>query len=516
MSPAALLEWLDAPAFARWTLVRRGRVSLAAPLPVVMLVVFAAVTAAVFAFTETYTANGGVGDDGVFYYQWIRAYRGDVRDLGLNAYNSQRALGILVVRRFLDLAHAESTVPNVLRAFRILNATLVTGAATAWVLAARHFALSRAGFVLASLFAFATFATLRWLPWIPLLTDAQGFFLGAVALLLYLERRVLALAALTIAGAFMWPSFMMVGAVLLAFPRPPAEDEPPAADEPSRAGDAVAAAIAALVAWGASTTVEAHTQLRYHLLPPARSLFGLSCILVALVTFFALRPLVRPAVIALALRRWDARSMLSRGLAVVALVAVRQIGRWLVARPPVSPVMQPQAEDFETFLKQTLFTSVQRPLVYLVAHAAFFGLGALVVVVGWRRICLEARRFGPGLLAILGVTVFFALNSQSRFMLPLAPMVLPLAVFAFGDGDGRLSLRRYVQLLALALFASQFWYVIVQHPSLDLETVVAHTGPWMPNDALVVQGLASAAIIAWLLRVTRGEAGDARVSLRVR
>lgn len=514
MSPLRLIDWLDAPAFASWTLVRRGRFSLSASLPVVMLVVFTAVVAAVFAFTETYVANGGVGDDGVFYYQWIRAFHGDVRDLGLNAYNGQRALGILLVRRVLDVAHAEPTISNVLRAFRILNAFMVTGAATAWVSSSRHFGLSRAGFVLSSLFAFATFGALRWLPWIPLLTDAQGFFLGAVALALYLERRAVALAVLTIAGAFMWPSFMMVGTVLLAFPRPPAEGDAPPADERSLAGDAAAAAIAAVIAWGASTTVEAHTQLRYHLMPPARSLFGLSCILVALLTFFALRPLLRPAVVVAALRGWDARSTLSRGLAIVTLVAVRQIGRWLVSRPPVSPVMQPQAEDFETFLKQTLFTSVQRPLVYVVAHAAFFGLGALVVVVGWRRIALEARRFGPGLVAILGMTVFFGLNSQSRFMLPLAPMVLPLGVFAFGDG--RLSLRRYALLLALALFASQFWYVIVQHPQLDLETVVAHTGPWMPNDALVVQGLASAAIAAWLLRVTRGEAGDAPVSLLAR
>src|SRR5688500_15255878 len=110
MTREAILKWLDAPAFAP--------TRLRLPLPILAGAVLAATLVAIYALTETYAVKDNLGDDGTFYAEWIRAFSGDIRALGFNAYNAQRSLGVLLVRVLLDAFHRPPTNSNIVLMFR--------------------------------------------------------------------------------------------------------------------------------------------------------------------------------------------------------------------------------------------------------------------------------------------------------------------------------------------------------------------------------------------------------------
>lgn len=486
MSRAALRAWLGRASHAPI-----GRASL----PLLSAVALALGAVALFALTKTYVIAGGLGDDGMLYIEWMKRYTGDVRDLGLGPYAGQRALSVLSVRALLVAVGADLTPRNIVRGFQVIDVAALTGALVAWARASRHLGLTRAGFLVATALWLVSFGFLRWLPFDPVLTDAQAVLLGALALAAYLERRVLALAATGLVGGFMWPSFTFVAVALLLFPRRDGEEVPPG--ESPRAVRALAAAVTA----GVVALVLAYPT-PFPGFPAAPRLFALATALLALVTFLGLLPLARPRDLASELRRRDRLAVVSRALAVTTLAAFFLALRLLTSRAHASPVPQENVA-FSLFARLTAFLAVQRPLGFLVGHASFFGIGAVALVVRWRRVVAAARGLGLGLVAILTMALLLGLNSETRRLFALAPMVLPLAVFALHE---RARASTLVEVLVIALASSKVWMPIVQEPALDLETIHVHGGPWMSNTACAVQGAVALAFAARLVLLLRGDA----------
>src|SRR5262249_40697737 len=62
------------------------------------------------------------------------------------------------------------------------------------------------------------FGALKAASWSPVGTDTFAYALGAACVYFWLSRNVLGLVIATLANAFTWPSGLLVGCLLLAFP----------------------------------------------------------------------------------------------------------------------------------------------------------------------------------------------------------------------------------------------------------------------------------------------------------
>lgn len=490
---AALCAWLGAPVAAR-----AGR---RPSLPVLALVVYAALLALQFWTTERYLHNDGLGDDGTFYAEWVRRFDWNLPHMGLHQYSAQRVAGVGIVRLVLDATRSPLTNANIVRAFQYVNYTCVVVAFFAWGRSARALALTRAGYLFGASALFVSFATLKWIPFDPVLTDAEGFALGSIALALWLGRHQVPLFFVALAGAFVWPSFGYVGCLLVALPRPAREGEPPG--PPGVVPNALAAVAAATWAVAAHTLGDLH--LPFGVPHAARSVIGLSCATVACVLYFGLRHLARPSLLADQVRRSSiTRAALSVGAGVVLYAAMRGGLGWASSNAGWS-MPQPPFVSSAMFIRDTLFLSVQRPAAFLVGQAVFFGPWVVLLVVRWRHVADSAARLGAGMVATLGLAVLMGMNSEGRRMLGMAPLVLGPVVL--GLARSRWTLGRLGQLLLLTVLSSKVWYTMIQTPAPDAETITSSIGPWMIVEHYQVQLAACGIVAVWALLGWRDERG---------
>lgn len=506
---AAVVAWLRAPASAPNALCRPDPDGVLGSFSLGPLLFLALSCLALFLIrtTETYTARGGVGDDGVIYAAIVRAFEGSIRDLGLNSYTAQRVLNPILIRLGMDVFGMTTDTPSIIAAYKAANGVCVTGAIGFGVLSAQHLRLSRAGLLVAVLLTYFNFATLYWISWDPVLTDAMAMFAGSVQLWAYLSRRYFVLAFVSAAAGFVWPSAAHIGAALLFFARPPASADGEQEEvrwsawpssTPSALDLAVAAVSTTVIVWYASTLVDYRPA--YGQLHAVKSVFRLSCVLLCVVVLVALRELVRIVPSLKELVRRDSDALYAKALAVLLLLTVSRAVRWIAATP-TDKIPQAPEFDMSDVFSSAVFFAVQRPLVFVVAHVGFFGPAILLLMGFARPLADGARRLGFGLNAVLGVAFLMLLNCQSRGGMNFVPIILPLA--AIGAARAPWTPRRLGELLVLTLFASKLWYTIIQHPFVDRATVMFHIGPWMSNEAYVAQGFFVALAAGWLAWAAR-------------
>jgi hypothetical protein len=469
-----IAAWLNSPAREPLRTVRLGRWTLAPSLGIVGAALGVLLWWLAFATSERFLAHEGLGDDGVAYGAWIVHWKWNLPEMGLSAYNAQRLVAAALVRWLLDVQHLPITNANIVYTFGAVDFVAIIIAWLAWVRACRSLALTRAGWLLGALVAFASFGVLKWIPFDPVLTDALGLAAGSLALVFWLEDRVALLWAVGALGAFVWPGFGLQACVLLALPRPRSGVGPALPERPGMIADALAALFAAgwvVLAWPFREWTPGSGVIY-----ASRSVFVASIIIVGLVLFFGLRAMARPWILVAHARAEGARVGIGVLAAAALWLCVRAFGRWASQSPTVELSQVPDVK-MSNFLDMSLFLSVQRPAAFLVAHLVFFGPWIAFALVRWPSVCRAAARVGPGLLAVLGAAFLAGTNSESRRLFA----VLPFVAFAVVPGlDSRWSPARLATFAGLTIFGSRVWSTAVQLPLPDLEPIAACEGPWMP------------------------------------
>lgn len=451
---------------------------------------------------ERYLQNEGLGDDGFFYGTWIRLWRWDVPSMGLHSYSAQRVVGVGAVRVVMQVLHIPYDAAHVVSTFVAVNYACVLGCVLAWNRVARLLGLTRAGWLVGASALFLNWNTLKWLPFDPVLTDAQGCLCGALAILLWLERRPLLLAALSVLGAFVWPSFGYVGCVLLAVPRPPKTH---AVAPPGPFPLAMSAAVGAVWIYFARKLEDYVPP--FSVTTASHSVFLLSLAVAALALTLGLRHVLRLDVVWAELR--FPASLLGPALAASVLYAVRHGIHW-IAQAPSWYIPQPPDVSTKIFVENTAFLSVQRPAIFVVAHAVYFGPWVILALVRWSATCAAAARLGAGLLGAIGLLVMMGMNSESRRLLPMVALAVPPLVLALGETRWRL--ERLAQLGLFTLAASKVWYRIIQQPTVDKDTMFSSLGPWMPQEHYYLALGCAALVVVWGRRALREEGGVALVA----
>jgi hypothetical protein len=456
-------------------------------------------TTAVYALavlaSEKIPQGDGLGFDGVIYGGWVRSFPAPLLERSLDQYYIQRVFPAAAVHGALRLFRCALSNANIIRGFEGWAIGLVLMSSWIWTALAHRLSLSRAARWFGAVALFGSYATLKWTAYYPVLTDLWSVAFSLLQLLLFLDRRLLLLAAVTFVGAFTWPTQAAIGAILIAF-APPASGAPLQASPLPRGLRFIPAGLAAS-AWMllCSSVIERGYTIDSGLAPLSRPLLRLSVLASAALLFGGVAVLAddRALLSRQLLRRYVLRPHLL--LAAAVLVGVKLLQLRLARATTPHPLTE--------LLNMTAYTALQKPAVFVVAHTAFFGPLFLVMVLRWRGLVALLRSYGPALVvtALLGLALF--LNSESRHLWNIVALFIPFAVKLLDELS--LTRKRFAQLAAWTLVSSNVWLTYegpvwpgaLQFPG---QLFFMTNGPWMSFTMYAVQGAVVVSIGLWLTR----------------
>jgi hypothetical protein len=485
-----------------------------------------------FFWGERVPAGGGLGWDGVLYADMVRNLGSMISGGQLNSYYAQRFLPSAIVRGMLLFSGVPMSSTNIIRGFEVYNLILLLGACWVWKRVADFFHLSLAGRWIGFSGIFVNYECSKQAFYYPVLTDVTALFIAMLLLLFYAERKPFALFITTVIGAFSWPVVSVFGALLLLFLRAKLPKDVVAPPSPiftasifsllKRVGIALIALsiIGYIIMTQIGPTLD--LQCKVHaIFAHALSLFVSSCaprrehlgyerLLTALPSLFGM-------LIALVLlagsRRFFYSVFVSIRRAQITLVAL-SIAAVLVPFCLVKAISNPgitNANSLRGLILGMILSEPGKFLLSFVTLAVFWGPVLLLVMLYWKAFCVEARRLGPGVVAILGMSMLLGLNSEPRFLTVAWPFFVLCLVLTFETAHTKASFK-YV-LLALTVVYAQFWMKINLAPwsQSDFEGLqnypkqiyFMHYGLWMNWWSYSIQLIALILSAIWLHKTIR-------------
>jgi len=433
-----------------------------------------------FFWGEKVPAGNGFGWDGVHYGEMVRNLPSMISEGQLSSYYAQRILPVSIVRALLDMSGATLTNTNIISGFELYNLTLLLGACWIWKRLADKFLLSISGRWIGFSGIFINFQASKQAFYYPVLTDVTALFVAMLLLLFYVEKKPLALFAVTIIGAFSWPVVSICGALLLLFLKTelPKEIIAPAApvfniDSLFRSSLVRFGGLVLLFLWAviyiAATQaggVSEHICNAY--LPNvlscspegfAKLFTALSSILVILVAFAMLMgSRASFGAIIGCLKR------LPLPLVILSIAAV------LIPFFMVKVFSNPElvnAGSLKGLIYLILFPQPGKHLLPFVTLASFWGPVVLLLMLFWNQFCIEARKLGPGVVAIIGISLILGLTGEPRFVTIGWPFLVLGIVLVLEVSSTKPSFK-YVFAVLVIVYA-QFW-------------IRLNYAPWLPPD----------------------------------
>jgi hypothetical protein len=442
----------------------------------------------------------GLGGDG---FQIAHVTR-DFPEIGafLDGYTVQRIAPSVLAYGLLQIIGAEPTNENIVSVFAVLDVLLVTGTAFVWSLTADALSLSRRGKNLGLAGLMLNWAVLKFIWFTPVLTDAPAMFVGGLSILLWLRGSVAGLVLATFAGAFIWPTQLLVGSLLLLFPRPDAEPRQSPRERLPRwlvpalfVSAATAIGVVGIQLQRTGFTIGNGTTETVAALMPLSIAFSAGFLALASAPILARTRELTSEI------RVDMQLARRLGLVAALIITVKLVQMGIAQSPT-------RAFSTEDFLGRLVWTTTVLPGLFLVAHVSFFGPLVVVAVLAWRRTCDVIVALGPGLALVVLATIALSLFSESRTLFNVFPMVIPFVVKAV-DTDQPSRLEAFIFIAAAILF-SKIWLPLgsgFAHPEYLLSQ-----GPWMTPEMYAIQGAAAMAIgfLLWFSRRLRTSAHSDR------
>jgi hypothetical protein len=366
-------------------------------------------------------------------------------------------------------------------------------------------------------------------------------FLATLLLLLFLERRPLAMLAVTIAGAFCWPAFPITGGALIALlPALPvrghrlaalAHDAP--TPRPGRGAILIGGALAALCVLaqvpavrllcvaGGIDGLDTHLPARLQLAAPCvlvqRGLTAIPALLLMLLALYGLAAPLVPAFIRAGMPKIDARRLIMLALGIAAIVIP-----WMLVRVFANPAI-PNPNGVLLMAKLILLPAEGKILLPVLSAIVFWGPMLLLLMVASGRAASEARGLGLGAVAVIIITLGLGLVGEPRFLTTGWPLLVVVGALAFEDV--RLPRAFAIAFISATLLLAQFWLPIniIRWSGGDFDAIQSfpkqlyfmHYGLWMAWPGYVGQLIVVAVLGVWLRRALRPTRKQSRVSVAV-
>ena len=459
-----------------------------------------------FFWGEKVTAGGGFGWDGVNYANMVRNLDIMLSDGQLSHYYAQRFLPSAMVRGLFLITGISMSDLHIIQVFELYNLVLLACTCWVWKRVADNFTLSLAGRWIGFSGIFINFECSKQAFFYPVLTDVTALFIAMLLLLYYVTKRPVALFFTTIIGAFCWPVVSVSGALLLIFLK--TELSKDVVDSPSTALDTnvfrtfnylkygglilVIALIGYLiidqlvpVSDQACSVFSAQLQTLANALPSnisnalERMLHNSdTCILDKLLInraqpFLTALPSLYVLLVALIMlvgsfaffketilnfRRTDI-SLVALSIAAVLIPA-------LIVRSIENPGIA-NAGSVYNLIFGILFPPKGKFLLPFVTLALFWGPLVLLLVMYWKAFTRQARKLGPGVMAIVAISITLGLVNEPRFLTIGWPFLVLGIVLVLEESKTKPAFK-YV-LLVLTILYAQFWMRL-------------NLSPWMPPD----------------------------------
>ncbi len=450
-------------------------------------------------FGEIVPAGGGLGWDGVTYANITRHIDSLIGDGQLSNYYAQRILPSSVVRGILLISEASFSNANIILGFQWYNLIILIISCFIWKRIADNFSISLGGRWIGFCGLFLSYQCSKQAFYYPVLTDVTALFFGLILLLFYIEKRSIPLFLTTIIGAFAWQVVSICGAVLLLF-----------------------------IHTGLPAEVIVPSELKYSINLVRRSrffTFGWVVLLILLIVkleniisnhgiFWVVDILVNrlsslltglPSLVGV----FIALAMLV-GSAEFFQASLKNLGKtppflfflaflailipWCIVQVISNPYV-PNPSGMKTILYGMLMPPSGKILLPFVTLVSFWGPVVLLLPLNWRLFCVEARRIGPGFVAVVGLSLPLGLVTEPRFI-TLGWPFLVLGIVLAMERINRLNSFKYV-FASLTILYAQFWMKINLAPwssneyegLLDFPKQVffMHYGLWMNWLAYLVQ-----------------------------
>ncbi|MDO7846731.1 hypothetical protein Q5H92_10215 [Hymenobacter sp. M29] len=422
----------------------------------------------------------------------------------VNSYSIQRILPFVILHEFFELFGITFQDRNLILWMQLFNMLLGVIIVYVWHRIATILRLSLTAEWVGYFCLLAHFAFAKYDLYIPFTTDRLSATMGLLSLYFYLQNRTLALWLNALLSLAVWPTALAYNILLLMVPR----HEPIRATSGNRSISALwALGIAGLFAGlFVGVLYIQHVPVPPRLTADVHPLLPVGIVLTAVFLFytqFTLAQRLLPGWTGL----WPLAKHLLRprrewlyviSLLVAYVVLTRVLGD---ASRPYLP--------FKTFLINTTFAVLQRPLQFLVSHGVYYGLSVLIIALFWPRVLAAVQQLGLGLGIMFMVVMVQAINSETRQL----SNVLPLLALIAAVVANTLPIRRtaLVWTAAILLLISKMWLPFnwfdptygqpadrfpsfsFVHTGIMLEwpfqVYFMNQGPWISNKYLVLQGL---------------------------
>ncbi len=478
-------------------------------LPHDLLIVAATALIAVVGYfcAEKIPIANGLGWDGQVYGELAKGALFQTDEIPLDLYTIRRVLPSAIVYCGLKLCGLSMSDENVIHGFGLLNILCITSVGACWVRIATLMSIGSRGKWLGFCALILNFAVVKHTSYYPVLTDIPAFAIGCWMLYLYMLRRFWSLLVLTVIGAFVWPTMMFQGTLLLLFPR-----ESLSAEEPIRP----TASQRHPFGWnfwvaGLSTyyvLLAIHWSVGHANLPicgyidPAKQLLPLSLVIVAVYIFFVLYRMIDVVRCAESIRTLLTRDWPRLIAVCLMIVAVKFAYSYLAPLPGHN--------DGRLYLLRLFIKAVYKPGIFLVGHAVYFGPIVPLIVLLWTSVSREIQKAGVGISLAVTLALLLSLDGESRHLDHAFPLIVPFAIRVIERLNW--DLRRTLSFVALSAFASKFWWTINQpdfETSLSLlefplQGYAMNYGVFMNTQTYLIQGLFALAITGVLATFVSG------------
>ncbi|WP_157369333.1 hypothetical protein [Zavarzinella formosa] len=443
--------------------------------------------------------NEGMGWDGYSAYKpMAQRFEEKVFQEGVNAYYIKRILPPAIVYYSLRVLSVEPTPENIITSFEVLNGFALFVSLLAFIGLSHRFSLRKQWVLFFSLFV--NFQAARFFAYYPVLTDHMAFACGMVALWAYVTNRVMILVAVTLAGSFVWPTFLFVGMGLLARPYDPLTSPPTGEpDRFKRSKILIVFTLALLTVvmisipndrWLKLTTSEWKSTFwpgTSNIKAVAREFAHFKVFAGAAIITAMLFPVIpRLSAVAGELPGYF-RSRRILLVLVVALVVQGSVTLY------VSHFHREASTIPEMVIINTINQSIKNIGVSQLAHAVFYGPLVLLCVVYWKSLCDEFHRQGTAMSCLLIMTALLAVGSESRLLTCVWPImaflcvkIIPESIVTQGFG---------IAFGVFSLVSTKIWFPMsVAELELTNRTDIfpqqsyfMNHGPWMSEYSYLVQ-----------------------------
>ena len=455
-------------------------------------------------FPDIIPLHNGFAWEGDTYYKPVaKDFLHQVLIVKVNSYTAQRILPFVLLNWFFQAFGISFEDHNLILWMQLFNLLLGSVIVVVWHKLATAMRFSLAAEWVGYLALLANFAFAKYDLYIPFTTDRLSTTVGLLSLYFYIRGQKLALWLNALLSLGIWPTALAYNILLLLIPH---KEALPRTTNPLLSRLWAVGITLLFTGLFVGVLYIQHVPVPPRLTPEVRPLLPVGIALTALFLYYTQFTLARrlsPGWLelwALVKRLLEPRiEWLYMLILLVGYVALtRGLG------DPSRPYL-----PFKTFLINTTFAVLQRPLQFLVAHGIYYGLPVLVIGLFWPQVLAALDRLGLGLGLMLMVVMLQAINSETRQL----ANVLPLLALVTAIVADSLPLRRATigWLAVLLLIISKFWLPFNRFdptygqpndrfPSFSFvhtgvmlhwpfQVYFMNQGPWISTEYLVGQGL---------------------------